>query len=141
MNNTRLHIIWNNMKQRCNNPNRKDYKYYGAKGITVCEDWNEYKNFEKWAINNGYSDNLTIERKITSIGYFPNNCEWVLFSQQRNNTTQTRLITIGNETKPLKHWCEYFGISYHMVAQRIHRGMEQEKAFTNPPQRRNKNGK
>ena len=50
------------MKQRCYNPNEKSYKWYGAKGIKICDEWiNSPKSFEEWSLQNGYNDNLTID--------------------------------------------------------------------------------
>ena len=59
---TRLYGIWLGMKNRCYNPKSKEYNYYGGKGIKVCEEWQEYYNFKKWSIDNGYSDELSIDR-------------------------------------------------------------------------------
>lgn len=59
----RLHRIWANMKQRCTNPKTKDFRYYGARGIQVCEEWQDFESFFYWAMSNGYQDGLTIERK------------------------------------------------------------------------------
>ena len=79
--NTRLHRIWVAMRQRCNNPNNFSYSYYGDNGITVCEEWNDYLTFEKWAFDNGYQDNLTIDRINSSKGYNPSNCRWITQSE------------------------------------------------------------
>lgn len=58
----RLHRIWSGMKTRCNNPNVKKYERYGARGISVCDEWSEYAPFKTWALEHGYADNLTIDR-------------------------------------------------------------------------------
>ena len=71
---TRLYRTWINMKARCNNPNEQKYKFYGAKGIKLCSEWNKYINFKDWALNNGYSDNLTIDRINVKGNYEPSNC-------------------------------------------------------------------
>lgn len=77
---TRIYKIWIGMKVRCNNSNSVPYPYYGAKGIKVCTEWgdmeNGFMNFYKWAMENGYSDNLTIDRLDPSKGYSPDNCRW-----------------------------------------------------------------
>lgn len=87
---TRLHRIWKDMRRRCNNPNRNNYKNYGGRGIKVCEEWNDYATFHEWAINNGYSDELSIERIDNDGNYEPINCKWITMDEQKLNTRQNR---------------------------------------------------
>jgi len=71
------------MKQRCYNPNNQHYQWYGAKGITICDDWlgdNGLQNFFEWSLSHGYNENLTIDRIDSSKGYSPDNCQWVTSS-------------------------------------------------------------
>ena len=75
-----------NMKQRCYNKNDPKYKYYGAKGVSICDEWlNSYESFCKWADNNGYKKGLTIDRINPGGNYEPNNCRWVTKTDQREN--------------------------------------------------------
>ena len=83
---TRLYSIWDNLKNRCINPNRKDYKDYGGRGITICDDWLEFIPFRDWSLNNGYADNLEIDRWPNNDGnYEPKNCRWVTHKENCNN--------------------------------------------------------
>ena len=83
---TRLYRIYGAMKQRCTNQNAKNYKHYGGRGITVCDEWNEsFSTFKQWAENNGYSPDLSIDRVDNSLGYNPVNCRWANATTQANN--------------------------------------------------------
>lgn len=88
---TRLFNIWNHMRYRCSNPNHSKYKYYGAKGTTVCEEWdNSYIAFKEWSLSNGYTDKLTIDRINNDGNYEPGNCRWTDLSTQSSNTRVIR---------------------------------------------------
>ena len=89
---TRLYSIWCNMKARCYNPNHVKYEYYGAKNITIFEDWRDnFEEFYNWSLANGYSDELTIDRKEGDKGYTPSNCRWV----DTNTQAANRITPIG----------------------------------------------
>ena len=82
---SRIYNIWKGMRRRCNNPNAPKYNFYGGKGIKVCEEWNKtpegFENFYNWAIQNGYADNLTIDRIDPQGNYCPENCRWLTLSE------------------------------------------------------------
>ena len=79
---TRLYWIWRDIIKRCYNPKCKCFKWYGGKGIKVCDEWRtEYSNFRDWALSSGYSNNLTIDRINPSMGYEPSNCQWLTQSE------------------------------------------------------------
>lgn len=93
----RLSSIFYNMKTRCENKNHKDYKNYGAKGILICKEWSKLKYFVSWALENGYQDNLTIDRKNNDLGYCPDNCRWVdMNTQQSNKRKLCKINSSGN---------------------------------------------
>lgn len=76
--NERLYCCWRDMRQRCNNPKVKSYKYYGDRGIAVCEEWDKsFSVFADWALANGYANDLTLDRIDARNGYFPDNCRWI----------------------------------------------------------------
>lgn len=103
----RLYGVWQGMKQRCLNPNNKDYSHYGGKGIGICKEWiNDYFCFRSWAYANGYDDNAprgvcTLDRINTNGNYEPSNCRWVNMKTQSNNrsfkTTIYKLVKDGKE--------------------------------------------
>lgn len=119
---TRLYSIWQGMKSRCYRKSTPCYERYGGRGIRVCEEWeNDYLAFYNWAVNNGYSDDLTIDRINPDGNYEPNNCHWATNEQQGNNRRTNINIKIGNATKTLKEWCDIFEVDYKKVNARYHR--------------------
>lgn len=78
---TELHRKWAAMKRRCYNPNTRQYKWYGRKGIEVCEEWQTFKPFHVWAISSGWKPGLTIDRIDNDGNYCPENCQWLTLSE------------------------------------------------------------
>lgn len=86
MSKRRLASIYQGMKQRCYNTNRPNYKYYGGRGIVICNEWlNSPQAFYEWSLSNGYRDDLSIDRIDNNRGYFPDNCRWVSAKEQATN--------------------------------------------------------
>lgn len=118
----RLYRIWADMKRRCKNSDRPNYKNYGGKGIRVCQEWeNSFDSFREWALNNGYSDDLSIDRIDNDGNYEPSNCHWATAKEQANNKRNNFLISYKGETRTLAQWCEVFGLERNVVAMRIYR--------------------
>ena len=86
MSKTRLYVAWRNMRIRCYNPKDKRYERYGGRGITVCDEWrNSFEAFRDWALSNGYSDELTIDRIDTNGSYNPSNCRFITRAENNAN--------------------------------------------------------
>lgn len=128
---TRLYRIWNGMKQRCANPKTIGYRYYGGKGVTVCQEWqNSFQAFYDWAMANGYDDHLSIDRMDSNGNYCPENCVWSTSKEQQNNTSYNRLYSYNGETHNIMQWSEITGIHPNMLYKRLLRGWSIEKALT-----------
>jgi hypothetical protein len=127
---TRLYRIWSNMIQRCNNPKNDNYHLYGAKGVSVCDEWKDFATFSKWAMDSGYADNLSIDRIETGKSYYPSNCRWATPQEQTDNRECTRYVSFNGKTQTLKRWSEETGIAYKNLLWRIDRGWPAEKALT-----------
>lgn len=109
----RLYRIWCGMKQRCYNKNSKAYKDYGERGIQVCENWiDNYREFERWALKNGYNDDLTIDRIDNNGNYEPCNCRWATRLQQNKNRRNNVYITYNGNKILLKDYAEKNNIDY-----------------------------
>ena len=130
MSHSRLHHIWNAMKQRCSNPKNIGYKYYGSKGISVCDEWQNFIGFRAWAMANGYADNLTIDRKDSNGNYEPSNCRWATNKEQQNNTSYCRYITHGGKMLTITQWAELLNIPRNVLYNRLRRGWDIERLLT-----------
>ena len=132
------------MKARCYDPTNCSYKNYGKRGITVCDEWinNEvisypstkgWLAFKSWALSNGYTDELTIDRIDNNKGYSPDNCRWVTMKVQSNNTRHNRFITYNGVTKTMVQWSEDLNIGYETLVYRLHIAhWSVKKAFETP---------
>ncbi len=97
---TRLYRCWKNMKTRCYNPNSADYHNYGGRGIRICKSWfHDFSTFQNWALNNGYDDKLTLDRKNVNLGYRPSNCRWVNLTIQARNRQDSCMVTTPDGDK------------------------------------------
>lgn len=118
--NSRLFSIWTSMKKRCYYKNSTSYKNYGARGIEVCNEWkNNYSAFKKWALDNGYDENLTIDRINTDKNYTPNNCKWSTRKEQNRNKRNNKLINYNGKLLTQSEVCEITGLSKYEVSKRF----------------------
>ena len=122
MSGTRLYEIWQGIKKRCYNPHDARFDRYGGRGIKVCDEWREsFQSFRDWALLNGYSETLTIDRIDNDGDYCPENCRWSNTQEQARNRSSNIRITIGNATKTLTEWCEIFEVDSKLVFARYKR--------------------
>lgn len=131
--NTRLFKIWQGMKQRCNCETCDAFKWYGGRGITICEEWKDFENFYQWAMNNGYKAELSLDRIDVNGNYEPINCRWATDKQQMNNMRTNRLITYNGETHTLSQWAEKIGVEDYILDNRLNKyNWTIEKTLTTP---------
>lgn len=117
---SRLFRIWAQMKDRCSNSNGKQFKDYGGRGISVCDEWlNNFSAFQKWAEDNGYNDDLTIDRIDNDGIYEPGNCRWCTRKEQSNNTRRNRKITYNGISYNISQIVEITGIHRSTINGRI----------------------
>lgn len=118
------------MKSRCLNSNDKRYERYGGRGIKICDDWkNDFEMFYRWAITNGYKENLTIDRIDTNGNYEPSNCRWITTYQQNRNYSKNHNITYNGITKCVSDWADYFNINRTTVLYRLKVGKPLDEVF------------
>lgn len=129
---TRLYEIWRQMRYRCENPNNQAYEKYGARGITVCDEWHDFAQFRAWAIDNGYDENLSIDRIDNDKGYCPGNCRWVSSYVQMNNRRMCNVLEFNGEKLTLSQWADKTGIPRSTLLNRIKRGWDVEETLTKP---------
>lgn len=126
---TPLYKKWRGIKIRCNHQTAQAYRYYGARGITYCKEWEDFRNFKAWALSSGYQEGLEIDRIDPDGNYEPANCRWVTRKEQHYNKRNT----LRYNGEPLKIVCQKFGVDYGRVWKRIYRdGWSAEKALFVP---------
>lgn len=136
MTGTRIYRIRSGMIARCYKKNATSYPKYGAKGITVCEEWlgeNGFINFYNWAMENGYKDNLTLDRINPKGNYEPSNCRWADWETQTSNKSSNRYITYNGKTQTIHQWSIDIGLNRQTLTNRINRGWSIERALTTKP--------
>ncbi len=127
---TVLYKRWASMKRRCLNKNEFAYKWYGGRGIRVCKQWMRFEPFRDWAIANGFTENLTLDRIDSNKHYSPSNCRWVPFKEQ----TYNRRSNIKYRGELAMHASMRLGGNTSLVTDRIKiHGWTKHKAFTTPP--------
>ena len=143
---SRLSEIFRSMKKRCYYTKCNRYNYYGGRGIKLCDEWNDrtiirisgigytkgFLAFKKWALENGYQDNISIDRIDVNGNYAPANCRWVTKRVQANNCRNNKYITYKGKTQSMADLCRELGLDYGLMQQRFYKGWTPEKAFKTP---------
>ncbi len=118
-----LYKIWSGIVQRCTNKNAENYKRYGGRGITICDEWrNNFQSFYDWSLSNGYSKSLTIDRKNNEKGYSPDNCRWSTTMVQSNNTRRNHLFSYNGISHTIAEWSRLLGVNHETLRYRINHG-------------------
>lgn len=128
--------IWNQARNRCFNPKNSRYKHYGARGIRMCEQWR--RDFSAFYRDMGPrpSAKHTIDR-INNLGHYePGNCRWITNKEQQRNRLRTRLFTYQGMSMIAADWAAHFGMTPHVLKNRLMRGWDMERAISTPIQRK-----
>ena len=128
---TRLYSVWNSMRQRCNNPNSLAYHNYGGRGIKICDEWDNFSCFRRWAMENGYDENAprgmyTLDRVDVNGPYSPENCRWVDMRTQSNNKRNTIYLEFDGKKRSLTEWASLLGADYTTLWSRYSKGLTAE---------------
>lgn len=128
----RLYTTWSHMKQRCYNPKDARYKWYGAKGIGICDMWlgkYGFLNFFYWAVATGFNEELSIDRINVNDGYSPWNCKWSTHKEQQRNKTNSKYYEYKGQTKCVGEWAEIYNLDYDLLLERLSCGWTIEQAL------------
>lgn len=129
---TKIYTKWYSMLERCTTPSQKSYQNYGGRGITVCDEWKNFLNFYQWAMETGYKDGLTLERKDVNGNYCPENCCWITIQEQSRNKRNNVYLTFNGKTMLKEDWARELGIKSNVIGRRLKRGWTVEEALTIP---------
>lgn len=117
------------MMSRCYRPKDASYKYYGGRGITVCDEWHNILNFEMWVKENPYFKGATLDRIDSNGNYSPDNCRWATMSEQDKNRRNSVLIEWNGEIHNIPEWSEITGLNRSTLNSRYWRGDRGDRLF------------
>jgi len=130
---SRIYNVHNSIKSRCYNSKTREYKWYGAKGVKMCDEWLKSPvAFNDWCIKNGYKSKMDIDRIDGNGDYSPENCRIVTHKVNMNNIKNNRIVTWQGVTKNCSEWAEHLGVDISAFYCRVNRGWELERIFNQP---------
>jgi|ERR1700722_8864676 len=134
-----LYSAWKNMKKRCYDENCPDYKWYGGKGVSVCDEWrNDFIAFYNWSISHGWAKGLQIDRIKVHGNYEPDNCRWLTYIEQARNTTQVKLVYYNGKTLSHGAWADELNIDRRTLSYNLSKCATIEDAFIKTINRKNR---
>ncbi len=123
---SRIYRVWRAMISRCSNPKMDNYSRYGGRGIKVCDEWQNFQTFHDWAVSNGYSDDLSIDRIDPEGDYCPENCRWEDSEMQNNNRRDSVFVEYNGERMTIAQWSRKLGVPRMTLYKRHQRGWSDE---------------
>ena len=120
------------MKKRCYSQNHDAYKWYGARGIEICIEWKSFVTFKRWALDNGYKENLSIDRIDVNGNYEPSNCRWKTQKEQMNNVSSNKILSFQGENLTQAEFADKYNLKYHTVRNRMRAGWSLERIIATP---------
>lgn len=124
-----IYQSWRSMMDRCTRERAGNFKYYGGRGVKVCDEWQNIELFEIWALEHGYEPGLTLDRIDNNGNYCPQNCRWATKKEQANNRRNNVRIEMDGQIHTLAEWAEILGINKNTLKNRYWRGLETERVL------------
>lgn len=132
---TLTYARWKSMMQRCRQPGATNFEHYGAKGVAVCKQWNDFAVFRA-EMGDCPSKDHTLDRIDNAKGYEASNCRWATMTDQNRNRSCCISITHQGRTMILRDWAAEVGLTPNALAQRLYLGWSIERALTTPLKKR-----
>lgn len=137
MTNTKIYNVWYTMRARCKYKSHISFKNYGARGISVVPEWEDFSTFYNWAILNGYKEGLQIDRIDSDLNYSPDNCRFVTALENNNNKNSTNKIEYNGKIHTIKQWAKIWNLHPKCVSKRLKMGWDIDKIAKTPSRKRN----
>lgn len=126
--------LWNHIKQRCGNPNHSHYAYYGARGITVCQEWRDSYEVFLAHVGRRPSAKHQLDRINNDGNYEPGNVRWATKTEQMNNRRNNHFVEWNGQRRTIAQWSQALGVPFARIRTRLKRGWSIERTLTTPAQ-------